>query len=109
MTVNRTEQQIIRKSHPLWKTIDEYSFRAKNMYNFANYIIRQKFIQDNEWIRAYDLQKICQSEDCYKTLGSQAAQKIIQVLDKNWQSFVVAIKDWKCNPHKDLGRPKLPK
>ena len=109
MIVNRTEQQVIHKSHPLWKIVDEYSFRAKNMYNFANYIVRQKFIQDGEWIRAYDVQKICQPEDCYKSVGSQAAQKIIQVLDKNWKSFFVAIKDWKRNPSKYLGRPKLPK
>ena len=50
-----------------------------------------------------------QSSDCYKELGSQASQKILQLLDKNWKSFFIAIKDWKKNPQKYLGRPKLPK
>lgn len=52
---------------------------------------------------------MCQSEECYKELGSQASQKIIQLLDKNWKSFFTAIKDWKKHPNKYLGRPKLPK
>ncbi len=49
-----------------------------------------------------------QNADCYKELGSQAAQKILQLLDKNWKSFFVAIKDWTKNPSKYLGRPKIP-
>ena len=48
MIVNRVEQQIIRKSHPLWKTIDKYSLYSKNMYNYANYIIRQEFIKNGK-------------------------------------------------------------
>ena len=109
MIVNRVEQQIIRKSHPLWKTIDKYSLYSKNMYNYANYIIRQEFIKNGKWIRAYELQKMCQSEQCYKDLGSQSAQKVIQVLDANWKSFFKINKDWQLNPNKYLGKPKLPK
>lgn len=50
MTVTRVEQQIIRKSHPLWKTIDEMCLNAKNLYNYANYIIRQEYIQSKRYI-----------------------------------------------------------
>ena len=100
---------MISKSDLIWKTVDDYCFRSKNVYNYANYIIRQEFINNRKWIRANDLQKMCQSADCYKELGSQAAQKTIQLLDKNWKSFFVAIKDWGKNPAKYLGRPKLPK
>ena len=107
--VNRVEQQVIRKSNPIWKTVDEYCFRSKNVYNYANYIIRQEFINNGKWIRDNELDKICQCADCYKELGSQASQKIIQLLDKNWKSFFKAIKDWSKNPSKYLGRPKLPK
>ena len=31
------------------------------------------------------------------------------MLDKNWKAFFKAIKDWKKNPSKYLGRPKIPK
>lgn len=40
---------------------------------------------------------------------SQASQCVLQVLDRNWKSFFVSIKDYAKNPHKYLGRPKLPK
>lgn len=109
MNVNRIEQQIIKRSNPIWEIVDKYSYRAKNVYNYANYIIRQEFINNDKWIRAYDLQKMCKDADCYKELGSQAAQKTIQVLDQNWKSFFKSIKDWKKHPDKYLGMPKLPK
>ena len=38
-----------------------------------------------------------------------SGQATLRILDKNWKSFFVAIKDWKKNPSKYLGRPKLPK
>src|SRR3989339_386709 len=42
--VNRVEQHQINKNHELFKLIDEYSFKTKNLYNYANYLIRQTFI-----------------------------------------------------------------
>ena len=52
---SRTEQHIISKSNPCWKLIDEYSFRSKNLYNYANYIIRQEFINNGKWIKYNEL------------------------------------------------------
>ena len=49
MIVNRVEQQIIRKTHPLWNVIDEMCFNAKNLYNYANYIIRQEYIDNKRY------------------------------------------------------------
>lgn len=50
-----------------------------------------------------------QKTEPYKELMSQSSQCTLQVLDRNWKSFFVAIKDWSKNPSKYLGRPKLPK
>lgn len=109
MKVNRVEQQIIRKNNPIYNVVDQYCFYSKNVYNQANYIIRQEFINNNNKIGSYDVQKLMQSMDCYKECGSQAAQKTIQLVDKMWKSYFKAIKDWKKNPSKYLGMPKLPK
>jgi putative transposase len=49
-----------------------------------------------------------QPMDCYKECGSQAAQKTIQLVSKQWKSYFQAIKDWKKNPSKYLGMPKIP-
>ncbi len=109
MKVNRTEQQIIKKNNPIYDIVDQYCFYSKNVYNQANYIMRQEFINNGNKIGAYEAQKLMQNMDCYKECGSQAAQKTIQLVDKMWKSYFKAIKDWKKNPSKYLGMPKLPK
>ena len=109
MKVNRVEQQIIRKDSLIYNVVDQYCFYSKNVYNQANYIIRQEFINNSNKLNVYDVQKLMQPMECYKECGSQAAQKTIQLVDKAWKSYFKAIKDWKKNPSKYLGMPKLPK
>lgn len=109
MKVNRVEQQIIRKNNSIYNIVDQYCFYSKNVYNQANYIIRQEFINNNNKLSAYDVQKLMQPMDCYKECGSQSAQKTIQLVDKMWKSYFKAIKDWKKNQSKYLGMPRLPK
>lgn len=109
MKVNRVEQQIIKKNNPIWEVVDQCCFYSKNVYNQANYVIRQEFINNGNKLSAYEVQKILQPMDCYKECGSQAAQKSIQLLDKMWKSYFASIKDWKKNPEKYLGMPKFPK
>jgi len=53
--------------------------------------------------------KMLKSTEPYKLLMSQSSQCTLQVLDRNWKSFFVAIKDWSKHPEKYLGRPKIPK
>ena len=97
------------KSNPIWKLIDSYSFKSKNLYNYANYIIRQEFINNGRWIKYNELFQLCKESEPYKDLGSNVGQQTLRLLDKNWKSFFVAIKDWSKNKSKYLGRPKLPK
>jgi putative transposase len=44
IAVNRVEQHQINKNHELFKMIDDYSFKSKSLYNYANYLLRQTFI-----------------------------------------------------------------
>ena len=41
MNVMRTEKHNISRGSPLWITCDELCFKSKNLYNYANYIMRQ--------------------------------------------------------------------
>lgn len=109
MKVNRAEQQFIKENHPLFEIVDKHCFYSKNVYNQANYLVRQAFIKENKILSAYDVQKIMQGMDCYKECGSQAAQKTIQLVDKMWKSFFKANKDYAKHPEKYLGKPKIPK
>lgn len=107
--VQRCEQIIIKKNHPKFKIIDRQCFHSKNLYNEANYEIRQKFIKDGEYITYKDMNFEFKTHENYKLTFSQPANCTLRVLDKNWKSYFRAIKDWKKNPSKYLGMPKLPK
>ena len=109
LLVTRVEQHIITKSHKVWKFIDEYCFKSKNLYNYANYIIRQEFINSDRWIRYNELFKLCKDGDDYRNLTSNIGQQTLRQLDKSWAGFFISQKDWKKNPNKYLGRPKIPK
>lgn len=109
MKVRRCEQIIIKRNHPKFKVIDQQCFYSKNLYNEANYTIRQEFIKNNNYISYRDMNKEFKTHENYKLTFSQPANCTLRLLDKNWKSFFKAIKDWKLHPEKYLGMPKLPK
>jgi putative transposase len=116
------EQHIIKKSNLMYKEIDEISFLSKNLYNRANYVVRQEFISTSKqkeegkvsnanWIRYNQLQKQLQNKKDYdySKLPAKVSQQVLKLLDKNWVSFFQSIRDWKKNTSKYLGKPSLPK
>jgi putative transposase len=82
---------------------------AKNLYNQANFQYRQFFFNLEEFINYYDLQVILKEKECYKQLPAQTSQQILDLVMKNWKSYWKALKEYKINPSKFLGRPKPPK
>ncbi len=82
---------------------------SKNLYNEANYIIRQEMFNTNRWIRYNELNALLKSSENYSSLPAQTSQQILILLDKSWKSFFKAHKSWKKQPEKFKGRPKLPK
>jgi putative transposase len=109
MKVNRVERHIINKNHPCYKSFDELCYKSKNIYNYANYTIRQEFIINGKYIKYTDLSKLLNHSESFIDLGSNSSQMTLRILDKTWKSFFVAIKDWTKYPNKYLGRPKIPK
>jgi putative transposase len=107
--VSRVEKHVIKKTHHLFQLIDDYSFRCKNLYNYANYQIRQHFFETGKIIKEFDLSKMCHSADCYKELRSHTAQQVIKMLSKNWKAFRAASRDYKKHPEKYKGKPRIPR
>ena len=103
------EKHSINKNHKFYKEIDDLLFKSKNLYNRANYEIRENFIKNKKFLNYNNLQKIAQNSfDAYKELPAKVSQQTLKLLDQNWKSFFASIKDWSKNPSKYLGRPKLP-
>lgn len=113
MIVQRVEKHIIKQNNQFFSMLDDFCFKSKNLYNHANFIVRNEFVKNNKWIRYGNLDKILKNDtefSDYKNMPTaQCSQQILKLLDKNWKSFFASIKDWSKNPSKYLGRPKLPK
>ena len=107
--VQRCEQHNIKYGTDFYKFVDELCFKSKNLYNYANYIIRQEFINNGNWIKYNQLFQLVKESEPYKDIGNNTGQGTLRILDKNWKAFFKAIKDWKKNPSKYLGKPKIPK
>ena len=113
MIATRVEKHILKQNNMFYSLIDDFCFKAKNLYNHANYIIRQAFCTENNWVRYGELDLILKNDieypDYKEMPTAQSAQQILRLLDKNWSSFFKAIKDWGMHKDKYLGKPKLPK
>ena len=109
----RVEKHIIKSNNKYYKILDEYCFKSKNLYNFANYHIRKTFIDTGEWLKYNKLDKMLKQKGIdfdYRNMPTaQSSQQCLKLLDKNWKSFFKSIKDWVKHKDKYNGRPKLPK
>jgi putative transposase len=102
------EKHIISKTDSRFVFIDRAAFASKNLYNAALYEIRQHFIFTGEYLNYNTMDRIMQKHEAYHALPTKVSQQVLKLLDKNWKSFFAALRAYKDNPSKFLGRPKLP-
>lgn len=84
-------------------------FNSKNLYNYANYLIRQGFVKKNIVLPYNEIRRICTNSEPYKAIGSNTGQETLRALDKSWKSFLIISKGYSKNPSKFLGKPRIPK
>jgi len=114
------ERHIINSNHFAYNECDKICFASKNLYNKANYIVRQEFIkttkEKQEGLREYaiylnyfDIRRILINSDEYKSLPRKVSNQTLMMLDRNWKSFFKSIKDYVKHPNKYTGKPSLPR
>jgi putative transposase len=103
------EQHVINRADPRYAIIDAAAFASKNLYNAANYEIRQAFFHDGTYLNYHEMDRRMQSHEAYKALPAKVSQQILIVLHNNWKSFKEGLKAYEEDPSMSLGRPKLPK
>ena len=113
MIVQRVEKHLIKQNNSFYDMLCDFTHKAKNLYNHANFLVRDEFIRNNKWLRYGELDKLLKADlefDDYKQMPTaQSAQQTLRLLEKDWKSFFKTIKDWSAHKEKYLGRPKLPK
>jgi putative transposase len=103
------EQHVISKQDLRYAVIDAAAFASKNLYNAANYELRQAFIHEGRFISYNQLDKLMQSHEAYKALPAKVAQWVLKGLVNNWKAFFEARERYACDPSRFTGRPQLPK
>ena len=108
-----TERHLIKPSHELYATLDDLTFKAKNLYNHGLYLYRQSYFEykknlDNPVLSWVDIDKTLrkQGHDDIRALPSKVANAVLKNLGENISSF------WKLVRLKREGglaqKPKLP-
>jgi putative transposase len=112
--VTRTEQIQFK-----CETIGSLCHASKNLYNAANYLVRQRFFENDRlykekgekgkhlWYK--ELYPLVKSTESYKALLAQTAQQILRLLDKSWKAYFKSFKAWLAHPEDFFGKPKPPK
>ena len=108
-----TERHLIKPNHELYATLDDLTFKAKNLYNHGLYLYRQSYFEyrknpDKPVLSWADIDKNLrkQGHDDVRALPSKVANAVLKNLGENISSF------WKLVRLKNKGglaqKPKLP-
>ena len=103
------EQHVISPNDSRYHIIDAACFASKNLYNAANYLVRQSFLHEGVYLGYATVYHQIKMHEAYLALPAKVANDVLRLLDKNWKSFFKAIKAWKADPSAFVGRPSLPK
>lgn len=108
-----TERHLIKPNHELYATLDDLTFKAKNLYNHGLYLYRQSYFEyksnpDNPVLSWAEIDKSLrkQGHEDIRALPSKVANAVLKNLGENISSF------WKLVRLKREGglaqKPKLP-
>src|SRR5260221_3902567 len=102
------ERHVIKRADPRFKAIDAAAFASKNLYNAANYVVRQSFIREGVSLTYHELHHRMKDHEAYQALPAKVAQWVLRLLDKNWRSIFAALSALQKETSQVLGQTKLP-
>ena len=111
MKIIRTEQIFIRDNG----TVSKMCHISKNLFNQANYILRNQFFRKEKMAGYKELAKQfaepsdMEENNNFQKLPAQTAQWTIKKVKQSWTSFFGALRSYKKNPELFNGVPKPPK
>ena len=103
------ELHVITESHYLWSACDHKAFLSKNLFNLGNYYYRQYFFSAQKKLNFTELDHQVSKSDDYQALPTKVSKQIIRRLHSAWSSYFAVLREWKKQPNKFLGKPKISK
>lgn len=104
------DKYFIGKDNPAWTICDSVCWDAKNLYNQANYIVRNQYFSSGTYLNYYAIRNILMKdkESCFYKMKAKVAQSVLMELDKNWIGYFAAKKSFFKDKSKFNGKPKVP-
>ena len=90
----------------------DMTIRLNNLFNYTQYIMRNKFAEDGRIYLMKDLYALLKTHDVYlrlKEYGSQVPQQVLKQVLETWTNWFKALKSYRKTPTKFNGRPRMPK
>lgn len=107
--MNLVEKHLIKKGNPMYKEIDHLAFLSKNLYNCGVYLCRQAIINNKPCPNYLELYNTLKSSTDYKALPAKVSQWVLKQVDKNFKSYLEALRVYIQDSSKFLGKPRLPR
>ncbi len=107
--MRRVEQHVIEQTHPHVQAIDVMALASKNLWNLANYHVRQVFIFQHTYLNNTATFHRLKETDAYKALPAKVANQVLLQLHGAWTAFFEAMEEYRAHPERFRGRPGLPK
>lgn len=121
-----TESYMVHRGDAKWHALDGMSYLAKNVFNSANYLIRQAFFADyhngqlqhdkkhRTWVKLLNFIRLKEKlrrayADAYSALPKRVSETCIKSVISMWRGYDAAWSDWQKNPSKYLGEPRIPR
>lgn len=104
-----SEQHIFKRGSKAFSEFETLCRNANNLYNATMYCVRQEFFAGT--ILTYEAvnKKFIQEKQAdYYSLPTKISQQIQRIVSSAWKGYFSAIKDYKKNPSKYLGKPRIP-
>ena len=103
------EQHVIARTDPRYPQIDAMAFASKNLWNLANYQVRQSFLFQQSYLNNAALFHLLKATEAYQALPAKVANQVLLQLHHAWAAFFAAMEVYRQSPEVFPGRPGLPK
>ncbi|HZT99532.1 MAG TPA: transposase [Ktedonobacteraceae bacterium] len=102
------EQHVIKRSDPRYPRLDAAAFASKNLWNAANYLVRQSFIFQGIYLNNTAVFHLIKEHAAYQALPRKVSNQVLLQLHQAWIGFFEAMEEWHQHPERFTGRPNLP-
>ena len=103
--MQRVEQHVIRKTDPRLAAIDQAAFASKDLYNAANYLVRQCVLHERVYLTYAEVFHRIKDHESYAALPRKVSNDALRQLDRDWRGFFAVLAAWQADPRSSWDAP----